>query len=78
MPVGATAFTLISGHPPTDYRAEYLFRRHFAQGCAVEVVDYRESDAERTELKSRYDSIFGEDNVTYQWSDAAAALEKVI
>jgi len=64
--------------PPTDYRAEYLFRRHFARGCAVEVIDCQENDAERTHLKRRYDSIFGEANITYHWDDAANALKRMI
>ena len=61
--------------PPTDYRAEYLFRRHFPGGCAVEVINYEKEDAQRAELMRRYNSIFGERNVTYDWNDAAKALE---
>lgn len=63
---------------PTDYRSEYLFRRHFAHGCAVEVIDCGKDDAHRAELKRRYDSIFGQDNVTYDWNGATKALEGMV
>jgi hypothetical protein len=61
--------------PATDYRAEYLFRRHYARGCAVEVIDLREEPWQKLELKKRYDGIFGKGNVKYDWRDAATAIE---